>query len=240
MGEYGEYHITDIPSSAKINPEVNKITVLQGSTNNSKTGNKTSVAIAVNPKPGYEVDYITFTVGGKTYKLDSKTLKSGTSLMVKIAPGCAIRYNSDSNGNTQIRFVHVDKNTILKVYYRSKTYTVNVNNQQLSKMRAEGYGESYETEFTENFAVAKIISGTTIARQNGIKYWIVPIGEHDITSIVVENSYGDYVICGLGFEDTQYADYVLKGITLRYYKGHNGMAEIRMWLSKMISTLRLL
>ncbi len=232
VGEYGEYRITDIPSSAKINPEVNKITVLQGSTNNSKTGNKTSVAIAVNPKPGYEVDYITFTVGGKTYKLDSKTLKSGTSLMVKIAPGCAIRYNSDSNGNTQIRFVHVDKNTILKVYYRSKTYTVNVNNQQLSKMRAEGYGESYETEFTENFAVAKIISGTTIARQNGIKYWIVPIGEHDITSIVVENSYGDYVICGLGFEDTQYADYVLKGITLRYYKGHNGMAEIRMWAVK--------
>jgi ribosome maturation factor RimP len=229
IGEHGNFRIVDIPASARINPAVNKITVLQGSTNNSKHGNKTSVRIDVEPKPGFEIDYVTFTVKGQTYKLDSKTLASGSSLMIKIAPGCSVRYNADSNGNVQIRLVHVDEDTLVKVYYRSKTYTVNVNNQKLSKMRAEGYGNSYETEFTENFAVAKVVSGTTVARQNGIKYWIAPIGNHDITGIVVENSYGDYIICGQGFEPAQHYDYKLKGVTLRYYKGHNGMAEIRIW-----------
>ena len=98
-------------------------------------------------------------------------------------------------------------------------------------MKAEAYETSeLFTQFTDNFAVAKVVSGTTAGRKNGIKYWIKPIQKGDvITNAVVRNKFGDYVIMGDDFTEEQWQDYRIKGGVVRYYKGYDGIIELRVW-----------
>ena len=229
IGDHGWMRIMDIPASARINPEVNKITVARGTTYSSKAGDKTSIRIDVHTDPGWEIDYIAFTTLGQTYRMDNKTLPTGTSLQTRAPAGCAVRFNTDSNGNSQIRLVHVDADTTLRVFYRTAEYTVTVNNSALATMKAEPYGTSGTSEFTDNFAVVKIRSGNTVARQNGIKYWLDPLNGHAVTGAVLENSRGEYFVMGEGFAPTDYQDYAIKGGVVRYYQGYDGKVEFRIW-----------
>ncbi len=229
MGEHGFMRIMDIPENAIINPEVTKITVLEGATYNSKAGNKTSIRVDAKVDPGWEIDYITFTTKGRTYKIDNKILPTGKTLTTVAKPGCAVRFNTDSDGNSQIRAVHVDADTLIKVYYRTAQYSLIVNNGARSTMKAEPYGNAAMSEFSDNFAVAKITSGNTVARQNGIKYWLEPLDGRKITGAIVENSRGEHLVMGVGFGETDYEDYKIKGATVRYYQGYDGKVELRIW-----------
>ncbi len=230
VGEHGTARIADIPASARVqDKDFKKIVVWQGSTNNSKAGNKTSIRYDVTPEFGYDIDYILFTTKGETYKIDNKELPNGKTLTTKAVDGAAVRYNVDSNGIAQIRVVHVDADCSVKVFYREITHKVIINTRKLAVMRAEGYNLGAKTEFTPNYAVSYVPGGATYARQNGIKYWLQPLEGHAITSIMIENSYGDYVICGGGFAPTEWEDYKLKGITCRYYQAYDGKIELRLW-----------
>ena len=229
VGEHGSFRIMDIPVNAIISPDLTKITVLTGATYNSKAGEKTSIRYDVKVEPGWEIDYITLTTKGRTYKMDNKGLPTGKTLTVQAAAGCAIRYNTDANGNTQIRAVHIDADAKVRVFYRTHEYTFTVNNGALSTMKAEPYGTSCETVFTDNFAVARIKSGNTVARQNGIKYWLEPLNGKAITGAVVSNSKGEFLVMGQGFGATEYEDYKLQGGTVRYYQGYDGKMELRVW-----------
>ena len=230
VGEHGTARIADIPASARVqDKDFKKIVVWQGSTNNSKAGNKTSIRYDVTPDFGYDIDYILFTTKGETYKIDHRDLPNGKTLTTKAVDGAAVRYNVDSNGIAQIRVVHVDANCSVKVFYKEVTHKVIINTRKLAVMRAEGYNLGAKTEFTPNYAVSYVPGGATYARQNGIKYWLQPLEGHAITSILIENSYGDYVVCGGDFEPTQYEDYKVKGITCRYYQAYDGKIELRLW-----------
>jgi len=230
VGDHGTVKVTDIPDTAKTNEDFSKITVWQGSTYVATAGNKTSIRYDVTPEVGWEIDYIKMTVNGVTQRLDNKELALGKTLTTWMGPGASVRYNTDSNGNTQIRVLHVDADCTVKVYYRNNSHKIYINNQQKSQMRAEGYNTGIVTEFTDNFAVSTIQAGSTLARQNGIKYWLKPIDEKDaITSAVVEDSYGNYIVCGEGFQPTEYQDYKLKSGVIRYYQAADGKIEIRVW-----------
>lgn len=230
VGDHGTARINDIPANAEITKDLSVCTVWQGSTNNSTAGNKTSVRYDVTPNVGWEIDYITMTVDGETTKINSRDIRDlSKTLTVVSKPGAACRYNVDSNGVSQIRMVHVDSNVSVKVYYRDNSHKVTINTQKLSLMRAEGYNSGSLTKFTNNYAVATVIAGSTGARQNGIKYWLKPLDDHKITSAVIEDKYGNTVICGVGFTETQYEDYKVKGGTVRYYQGYDGKVELRVW-----------
>lgn len=229
-GDHGIFKVSEIPDSATYNSNMSEITLLQGSVHNSKKGNGTSVRYDVTPDVGWEIDCVKVTVGGETYRLDHRELQSGKTLTVKTLPNTAIRYNVDSNG-AQIRMVHVDEDTRIQVQYREDEYSLTIYTQYKGVIKAEAY-ETAElfTQFTDNFAVAKIVSGTTAGRVNGIKYWIKPIQKGDvITNAVVRNKFGDYVIMGDDFTEEQWQDYKIKGGIIRYYKGYDGIIELRAW-----------
>ena len=229
-GDHGIFKVSEMPDSATYNNNMSQITVLQGSVYNSTAGNGTSVKYDVTPDVGWEIDCVKVTVNGQTYTLDHRELESGKTLTVKTLPNTAIRYNVDSNG-AQIRMVHVDADTHVQVQYREDEYHVTVYTQYKGVMKAEAYETSaLFTTFTDNFAVAKIVSGTTAGRVNGIKYWVKPKTAGDvITNAVVRNKFGDYIVMGDDFVEEQWEDYKIKGGIVRYYKGYDGIIELRIW-----------
>ena len=230
VGDHGSAKVTDIPSGAKVlTKDWSLIRVKRGETPNSKAGNKTSIRYDVTPDIGYDIDYIIVNVSGESHRLDAKTLPNGTTLLTKILNGVSIRYNLDSNGIAQIRAVHVDRDCSIKVYYRKATHKVIMNTQKLAVIRAEGYTNAVNTKFSKNYAVAYVEGGTTTARQSGIKYWFEPLDGHEITSIMIENSRGDYVTAGGTFAPTEWEDVKVKGVVVRYYQGYDGKIELRVW-----------
>lgn len=230
IGDHGTFRMADMPASARVlDKDLKRILVPQGATYNSKAGNKTSIRYDVTPDFGYDIDYIIFTVNGETYRLDDKELPNGTTLKTQTANGVAIRYNVDSVGIAQIRVVHLDANCSIKVYYREVTHKVTMNTQKLAVIRAEGYNLGSKATFTPNYAVTYVPGGATYARQNGIKYWFAPLEGHEITSIMIEDTYGYYVTAGGNFAPTEWEDVKVKGVNVRYYQGYDGKIELRVW-----------